>query len=139
MSDASFMNRSGFNPFTELVGLHFTLMEEGRSQCVLEVRDEHFNPNRVLHGGVIYTMADTGMGAALYSDLPPGETTTTVEIKISYFRPVTAGMLVCDTRIVHRGRRIATLESDVRNDGRLVARASGTFYIFTKQQNRGGA
>ncbi|RME43628.1 MAG: PaaI family thioesterase, partial [Caldilineae bacterium] len=76
---------------------------------------------------------------ALHTDLQPGETTATIEIKISYFRPVTAGTLVCETRIVHRGRRVATLEADVHNDGRLVARASGTFYIFTKEQNRRGS
>lgn len=97
----------------------------------MEVTDALLNPHRVLHGGVIYSMADTGMGAALYSDLDQGESCTTVEIKIAYFRAVTAGTLICDTKIIHRGRKIATLESEIKNDGRLIAKAFGTFYIRT--------
>ncbi|MFQ5576599.1 MAG: PaaI family thioesterase [Anaerolineae bacterium] len=125
----------GFNPFADLVGLVFTGYKKGWSQCELAVRDQIMNPNRVLHGGAIYAMADTGMGAALYAELPPGKSCSTIEIKISYFKPVTAGMLVCRTQVVHRGRRIAAVESTVFNDERLVAKASGTFYIFKLKAN----
>ena len=96
---------------------------------MLDVVDEVFNPNRVVHGGVIYSMADTGMGAALYSDLAKGENCTTIEIKMSYFKPVTEGRLICDTKIVNRGRKVTTLESEITNNERLVAKALGTYYI----------
>ncbi len=118
-----------FNPFGELIGLNFSECENGYSRCALEVNEKLFNPHKVLHGGVVYSLADTGMGAALYSDLAEDELCATVEIKIAYFVAVTSGTLTCDTRVIHRSRRIAVLESEVRNNGRLTAKAMGTFSV----------
>lgn len=120
----------GFNPYGDLIGLRFTGYGEGRSRCELEVRRELFNPHGVLHGGVIFSMADTGMGGALYSLLEEGELCTTVEIKIFYFRAVTSGTLTCETRVISRTGRIGVMESEISNDGQLAAMANGTFYIY---------
>lgn len=120
----------GFNPFGEMLGIVFSEYGEGRSRCELEVRKELVNPHGVLHGGVIYSMADFGMGAAVYSTLADDELCATVEIKISYVSAVKSGHLVCDSRVVDRRRRLATIESEVRNSGDLVAKALGTFYIY---------
>jgi acyl-CoA thioesterase len=124
------LDPKGFNPFGELIGLNFTKCEKGHSQCVLEVNEKLFNPHKVLHGGIVYSMADTGMGGALYPDLGDDELCATIEIKIIYFAAVTSGTLVCDTRVIHRGKRVAILESEIKNDGRLVAKATGSFSIF---------
>jgi acyl-CoA thioesterase len=125
----------GFNPFGELIGLEFTGYGDGRSRCRLQVRDELLNPHGVLHGGVIYSMADTGMGGALYSILEEGELCTTVEIKITYLAAVNSGMLICDTRVISRRSRIAILESQIENQGQMVARATGTFYIYDERRS----
>ena len=124
--------QGGFNPFGELIGLTFSAYGEGRSRCELPVREELFNPHGVLHGGVIYSMADTGMGGALYSILAEGELCATVEIKITYLRSVREGKLVCDSKVVDRRRRLAVLESEVRNGEDIVAKALGTFYIYER-------
>jgi acyl-CoA thioesterase len=123
----------GFNPFGDMLGIVFTEYGEGRSRCELEVRPELVNPHGVLHGGVIYSMADFGMGAAVYSTLADDELCATVEIKISYITSVQSGYLICDSRVIDRRRRIATIESEVNKDGELVAKALGTFYIYDKK------
>ena len=74
------------------------------------------------------------MGGALYSCLDEGELCATVEIKIVYMAPVTSGRLVCDTRVVHQGKRIALLESEVKNGERLVAKATGTYSLFRAKE-----
>jgi acyl-CoA thioesterase len=79
-------------------------------------------------------MADTGMGGAVYSCLNEGELCATVEIKIVYMAPVSSGRLTCDTRVVHRGKRIALLESEVKNGERLVAKATGTYSLFKTKE-----
>jgi acyl-CoA thioesterase len=123
-------NLEEFDPFGGLIGLKFTKYEDGSSQCVLKVEKKHLNPHGTLHGGVAYSMADTGMGAALYSCMEQDELCATIETKIVYFRAVTSGTLVCDTKVVHRSKRIATMESEISNDGSLVAKALGTFSVF---------
>ena len=128
------LESKGFHPFGELIGLEFTQSEGGSSRGVLEVDERHLNPHNVVHGGVIYTMADTGMGIALYSYLDEDELCATVEIKIVYMALVTSGRLVCDTRVVHRGKRIALLESEVKNGSTLVAKATGTYSLFRAKE-----
>lgn len=120
----------GFNPFGDMLGIVFTGYGEGRSRCELEIRNELVNPHGVLHGGVIYSMADFGMGAAVYSTLADEELCATVEIKISYVTAVKSGRLVCDSRVIDRRRRLATIESEVKSGDDLVAKALGTFYIY---------
>jgi len=118
-----------FNPFGALIGLNFSEYKNGYSRCALEVNDKLLNPHKVLHGGVVYSLADTGMGAALYSDLDDDELCATIEIKIVYFAAVTSGTLTCETKVIHRSKRIAVLESEIKNDGRLTAKAMGTFSV----------
>ena len=130
MSKKAPIMSKGFHPFGDLIGLEFTKLQKGYSQCVLTVNEKLFNPHKVLHGGVIYSMADTGMGAALYSHLNRGELCATVEIKIMYFLAVKAGDLTCETKILHKGKRVAILESEVTNNGQSIAKATGTYSIF---------
>ncbi len=119
----------GFNPFADLIGLEIKEATPGFSRCELETTDELCNPHKVLHGGVLFSLADTGMGVALHMDLDRGQHCATIEIKIAYFRPVREGRLVCATRVVQKGRRFAFLESEITNGERLVAKATGTFVI----------
>ena len=129
------MKLEGFDPFGALVGLAFTSWEEGYSQCVLEIDGKLLNPHSTLHGGATYTMADSGMGATLYSCIDEDELCATIEIKIVYFKAVTSGTLTCDTRLVHRSKRIATLESEIRQGEQLIAKALGTWSIFKEKRD----
>jgi len=117
-------------PFAELIGLTFEEQGEGTSILALDIRDDLFNPQHVVHGGALYALADTGMGTALYSLLQENEYCATIEIKISYFKPVTSGTLTCRTTVINKGKRVASMESEIWNEGKLVAKASGSFAIF---------
>ena len=137
MSKKTFpLKSNGFNPFGELIGLNFTKSEEGFTQSVIEVNEKLFNPHGVLHGGIIYSMADTGMGGALYPLLTENELCATVEVKINYFKPVTSGDVICDTRVIHKGKKIAVMESEIMNNEQLVAKAIGTYSIFKINSDR---
>jgi acyl-CoA thioesterase len=59
-------------PFAEMLGMRPKSIGESRARFELEVAARHLNPNGTLHGGVIYSVADA-MGAALYSQIDPGE------------------------------------------------------------------
>ncbi len=126
------------NPYADLVG--FSLRSgrrgSGTSAATVAVRPELLNPNGVVHGGALFAMADTAMGAALHTTLAPGEFCATVEIKIHFLQPVSKGKIRCSTRLVQRGSRIAVLESHL-SVGRLqVAQALGTFAIFAPRPQK---
>jgi acyl-CoA thioesterase len=124
-------------PFYEHVGMHIAQQRAGASTCTLAIRPFHFNTQGVVHGAVLFTLADTGMGAALVPALDADERCATIEVKINYFRPVAGGEVVCTSTLVHRSRSVASLEADLRVGGELVARASGTFSVFRPRASRG--
>jgi len=130
MSESIPFKSKGFHPFADLIGFEFTKLRKGYSQCVLKINKNHFNPHKTVHGAVMYSMADTGMGGALYSLLEKNELCATVEIKITYFKAVKEGMLSCDTKVIHRGKSFGVLESEIFNGENLVSKAYGTFSIF---------
>jgi len=121
------------HPYGDLIGFHFTAQGQGTSTMELTVRDDLMNPHGVLHGAALYSLADTGMGAALYGLLEKGESCATINCSISYFRGVTAGTVTCNTKVTNKGRSVATLDSEIWNDGKLAATAHGQFSIFQRR------
>ncbi|MFX0081804.1 MAG: PaaI family thioesterase [Candidatus Hodarchaeota archaeon] len=130
MNNKNPLQTKGFHPYGDLIGLIFDRLEKGFSQCSLKVERKLMNPHGFLHGGVLYSMADTGMGAALYSLLEENELCATVEVKIAYFKPVKEGTLKCETKVIHKGKNISVLESEIMNGEDIISKAMGTFSIF---------
>ncbi len=133
--------RSGSGPgaLARTLGIRPVSMGDGRARFALKVREDHMNPNGVVHGGVVYSLADTAMGAALFSALEPGQSCTTLEIKINYLAPATSGELAAEASVVARTKRTSFLEARVHgDDDRLVAVATGTFYIQSGARSRSG-
>jgi acyl-CoA thioesterase len=122
----------GFNPFADLMGLVVSRPRGGKCRASFMLAPAHLNPNRVAHGGTLYTMADTAMGAAIHSVLERGSACVTIEIKINYLKPVREGRVQCFARVIQCGRRVAVVEADVKNQGMLVAKALGTFAVIPR-------
>ena len=123
------MNKVDF-PFADLIGFNMDKMEDGKSICSLEIKAQHMNPQKAVHGAVAYALADTGMGSALYSLLNKDQYCATIEIKISYLNPLYKGLLVCESEVIKCGKRLGYTESVLRENGIIVAKASGSFSIF---------
>jgi acyl-CoA thioesterase len=120
------------HPFADLIGLTFESAEPRASRCRVPIRPELLNPHGVVHGAIAYALADTGMGGALYPLLDEGESCSTIEIKIVYLSSAREGDLVCDTRVVRKGSRVAVLESEIFESDRLVAKALGTYSVHSR-------
>jgi len=118
-------------PLADTLGITSVAREPGHCRMRLEVNPAFFNPNGVLHGGVIYTMIDYSMGGAVQAGLPEGEHCATIEVKVSYLASVREGTLTAETHVVKQGRSVAFVESKVTDDqGRLIATGSGSMFIF---------
>lgn len=118
------------HPFADLIGFTIDSRASGKSSLSLRVAPQHLNPHGVVHGAVLYALADTAMGAALYTTLAADELCATIEIKISYFKPVITGTASCEGEVVHRGRTVANLDARVYLGRVLVATANGHYAIF---------
>lgn len=119
--------------FVHHVGMRIDEAGPGFSRGSITIEERHRNGTGVAHGGVLFTLADTCMGAALFSSLEPGEICATIEIKIGYFKPVFEGTLVCNATVINKGKSVASLEATIHNGDQLVSKASGTFSIFRRK------
>lgn len=119
----------------KLLDLRLTRYEPEVAVICYEVKADHFNPLGTLHGGILCDVADAAMGTAWASGVKADESFTTVELKINYFRPVFAGKLTAEARVVRRGRTVGYVECDVFDDARkLVARAASTCMTLRGEQ-----
>ena len=114
-------------PVAELIGLEVERVEGGETVMTLLAEERHSNPMGTLHGGILCDLADAAMGMAYFSTLDPGESFTTLELKINFLRPFWTGRLVARGRVVSRGRTVGMAECEVEDDqGRLIAKATST-------------
>jgi uncharacterized protein (TIGR00369 family) len=110
-----------------LLGFIPKAIEPGRAIFALEADERYHNPMGTVHGGIYCDLADAAMGFAYAATLGEGETFTTVELKINFFRPVRQGRLTAEARVVRAGANLGYVECDVTDgEGRLVARAAST-------------
>lgn len=93
-----------------------------------EVRPEHCNPAGGIQGGMLAAFVDSVLGGAAALHLPPERYPALAEMKVSIFRPASAGTtLTGKGRVLKAGRRVLFAEAEVFDEeGTLIAKASGT-------------
>ncbi len=115
---------------------HFEMAIVGLSEGGVEfscLPDESaYNPIGMVHGGLACTLLDTVIGCAVHSTLPARTGYTSIELKVSYLRPVHSGTrLRARGWVTKPGRRVAFAEGAITDpDGRTVATASGSCLIM---------
>lgn len=116
-----------YAPISQLIGLQVEPGQSGEAVVHLPVSQKMHNPMGVVHGGVIALLADAAMGIAFGRTMSDPASFATIEMKVSYLRPVKETMLTATARLVARGLRVGFVEciiTDARD--REIARASCT-------------
>lgn len=120
-------------PIMNLFGFTAGDFEPGRVSFKLVPDESHFNLLGMVHGGAIATLLDTVMGCAVHSTLSAGRAYTTLNLGVSYVRPVTiaSGELTAEATIVHAGRTTAIAQARLLDKaGKLYATGDSTCLIF---------
>ncbi|MBN2028571.1 MAG: PaaI family thioesterase [Actinobacteria bacterium] len=127
-------SRSDPSTLYSLLGMRLEELGEGTARFVLPIASRLFNAGGVVHGGVMASIADAAVAAALATLIDPArEMMATVEMKINYIAAVRGGELVCEARIIQKGRAVAVGEASVYSgEGKLLAKAMATFIVRSK-------
>jgi uncharacterized protein (TIGR00369 family) len=115
-------------PIARTIGFDVVEVEEGRAVVKLVASPErHANPMGTVHGGVLCDIADAAIGTAHGCTLAEGETFTSVDLKINFFRPVWSGTLTASAQAVQRGKTVSYYECRITDDkDRLIAIVTST-------------
>ena len=120
-------------PISGLMRMVATRVADGEVKFSCTPDESAYNTIGLVHGGLVWTLLDSVVGCAVHTTLPAGTGYTSLEIKVSYLRPVRLGEgdLVAVGRVTKPGRRAAFADGEVRDgQGRLVATASSTLLVF---------
>lgn len=126
-------------PIARLLGFRPVAVGEGRAVFEMDTDPaRQANPMGTLHGGVLVDLGDAAMGFAMASTLGEGESFTTIELKVNFFKPVWQTRLRAEARMVRRSRSLGYLECDVTDaGGSLVCRLGSTCMVLRGDAARG--
>ena len=91
---------------------------------VLDTRDEHLVAPDTIHFAVLTTLAEVAAAGAVGAPVVPAN------VSVNLLSRARSGQLEARGILVKRGRRLAVAEGEVRQDDRLVAKATVTFAIM---------
>ncbi|MCC9157909.1 PaaI family thioesterase [Streptomyces parvulus] len=120
-------------PMATLINAAVTEVEEGRVQFHCTPGEEHLNPLGTVHGGLACTLLDTVTGCAAHTVLAPGIGYTSLEIKVSYLRPLTlnTGPVIATGTVTKAGSRVIFADAALTDTaGRPLATASSSLLIL---------
>jgi uncharacterized protein (TIGR00369 family) len=124
-------------PFNRLLGIKGEHLERGRAVLVLPVRAEFVGDTRrpALHGGVLSSLIDAAGGVAAWSALGPGESVSTLDLRVDYLEPArVSGPLRAEAELVRKGNRVCHVRVNLTQDGLLVAEGRGVYNISRERK-----
>jgi uncharacterized protein (TIGR00369 family) len=85
----------------------------------------------LLHGGALMALADSAGGASAFLNLPEGATgTATIESKTNFLGAARDGAVIATARPLHVGSTTIVVETEVRNNERLIAKVTQTQIVL---------
>jgi uncharacterized protein (TIGR00369 family) len=114
-------------PFATSLGieLHSAGAEEARG--TLRWAEDRCTVGGALHGGALMSFADTLGAICAFLNLPEGATTSTIESKTNFFRPVREGEVEAIARPLHVGRTVIVVQTDLLSpEGKRIAQTTQT-------------
>lgn len=125
-------------PIARTLGIRLAAGEPGRVTLEIDAAGHLANPMGTVHGGVLCDIADLAMGMSYASLLAPGETFTTLELKINFLRPVRQGTIRAEAGLLKTGRTVGLAECRLLTaQGDLIAHATNTCMTLRGAQARG--
>lgn len=147
LDDASARGLSGIEQLQALIAsgtrpaigdaLDFDLVEVGKGFAVFEGVPGPAVMNLVgtVHGGFAATLLDSACGAAVHTRISATQAYTTLELKTSYHRPMTAetGRVRAEASLISFGRRAAFASAALTDAaGHVIATATSTLLVFER-------
>ena len=120
-------------PMARLIGFEMRIAEAGRIVMELDPDESLENTIGLLHGATAAALLDTAMGCAIATMQPTGQTSVTLDLKLTYLRPlsVRSGRVSAEGKVVKLGRQSSYAEGFVRdNAGNLAVHATATFTMI---------
>ncbi|HEY4063824.1 MAG TPA: hydroxyphenylacetyl-CoA thioesterase PaaI [Puia sp.] len=118
--------------FTRWLGLQVEEVGPGSCRLQYTVKEEMLNGFSNIHGGVLFSAADSAFAFACNSH---GRITVALDVSITFTRPAKAGeLLTVEAKELYLGNKTSLYDIRTTNEkGELVALFKGTAYRTSKE------
>jgi uncharacterized protein (TIGR00369 family) len=126
---ARFNNSNKRPPCTETVGMRLTHVDQAKmtAHYAFEAKQDFANPTGAIQGGFICAMLDEAMSALAVIASNVTMNAPTLEMKVSFLRPLFVGTATAEARLLKWGKSTCFIEAELFDPaGQLVAKASAT-------------
>jgi len=124
--------------FMKHIGMEILDLKPGKVTGALEVKAFHKQQYKMLHGGVIGTMADIVMGFAAYTLAKPGQGMVTSSLQIQFIKPGMGELVKAEAVVVKPGNLLYYVEANIWSyEGEekvLIAKAQSTMCCIELQK-----
>ncbi len=111
-------------PYYKTLGLDLQDIGDGRADFELVIRKE-LTQNGMVHGGALASLIDSACACAAVSAIFPNGYVTSIDLQVSYLKPVSKGTLTAKAECIKSGKNICFCEAKIWNDqGELVCTGS---------------
>ncbi|WP_426434328.1 PaaI family thioesterase [Bradyrhizobium genosp. P] len=120
-------------PMAKLIGFRMRIIEPERIVMELDPHESLESTIGLMHGATAAALLDTAMGCAISTVLPAGQTSVTLDLKLTYLRPLSlrSGTVSAEGKVIKLGRQTSYAEGFVRDGrGSLAVHATATFSMI---------
>ncbi len=115
--------------FPQLVGIEVEELRCDYARMRLPWRAELNQPQGLMHGGAIATLADTVVVPAIGTGYADPRPFSTIELTIRYLAPVRREDLVAEGWVTRRGHRVVFCEIEIRTAGAVKVATGNSIYV----------
>lgn len=121
------------------LGMRIVAVDAGEAMVEIDADPAlHGNQQGTVHGGLIAELMDAAIGTAHSTLMQEGESFASIDIRVSFMRPVWKSLLRAVARPVRQGRTVSHYHCEVfRDDGKLVATAQSAVMTLRGEQAQG--
>lgn len=125
---------NGNSQYLQSNDMKVTELREGYARVEMIIDEQILNVHGFVHGGALYSLADTAAGAASFAT---GRDSVTLTGTINYIKPGKGGKLIGVATEVSRGRTTGVYEVFIYNDASLLlSRATFTMFFLDGDRYR---
>ncbi len=115
--------------YARQAGIELIDVSPGRARVKMEIREQHLNSHRTVHGGSIFTLADTAFALASNSHGIPA---AAINAHISFLTAARSGILYAEAEEFSRNPKLASYTVHVTGeDGQRIAIFQGMVFRKT--------
>lgn len=112
--------------FAKHLGVEILAFGKGTAKARMELKPHHLNSAGTVHGGAIFSLADSVFSVASNSH---GTLAMAINVSISFFKAAKSGTLYAEGREVSINPKLATYLIDIKDEaGNDIALFQGTVY-----------